>query len=96
MGTAMASKPPAPGDLLKSADRRVALEALRDELADALGECTVGVKAQLAAQYRATLKELAELPSAKKVSKADELAARRDKRRAEAQISAAAGGKGRK
>jgi uncharacterized protein YciW len=90
----MDSEPPDLGDL-KSDDRRSALVALRDELADALKDCTVGVKAQLAAQYRATLKELAELPDAKKVTKADELANRRKARLAAAAAPASSGTEGR-
>ena len=89
----MDSEPLDRGDL-KSDDRRVALEALRDELADALKTCSVGVKAQLAAQYRATLKELAELPDPKKVTKADELANRRKARLAAAAPPVASGTEG--
>lgn len=51
-------------DAAQSGDRRKALEALRDELAAALEQADVAVKAQLAGQLRAALKELDEMPKA--------------------------------
>ena len=108
----MVSKPPVPGSRKRapakpkslrvevaSGDQRRALEALRDRLAseiDRADEKGVAVLAQIAAQLRAVLKELAGLPEAKAVSKADELAARRKARRAKAATSASAAGEGRK
>lgn len=62
-------------------DRRVALVTLRDSLASAMDECTTNVLAQIAAQYRATLVELAEMAPDVVVSKADELKARRASRK---------------
>lgn len=56
------------------------LRLLADDLQTALGEAPVGVKAQLAAQYRATLAELDGLESAaseKAGDPVDEIAARR-------------------
>jgi len=63
------------------------LRDLRDILRDALDEASVGVKAQIAAQYRATLAEIDELeaasaPAAPKGSGIDEVNARRAAREA--------------
>jgi hypothetical protein len=66
-------------DAARSGDRRQALEALRDELAAALEQADVAVKAQLAGQLRAALKELDELP---KVSAESPLEAAKRKRAA--------------
>jgi hypothetical protein len=61
----------------RSGDRRAALEALRDTLASLLDTSEAQVHAQLAAQYRATLADLAALtPSASKGG-VDELKSRR-------------------
>lgn len=65
------------GGAVGSGDLRSRLERLRDILWDAVLEADVAVKAQLAGQLRAVEKDIAALPDAKKVSKADELAARR-------------------
>lgn len=46
----------------QSGDRRQALEVLRDTLAEQLDMTDKQIHAQLAAQYRATLAELDELP----------------------------------
>jgi hypothetical protein len=63
-------------------DLRVRLVALRDELTEALTAADVAVKAQLAGQLRAVLKDLAGLPVEDgEVSKADELESRRKARR---------------
>ena len=63
---------------LKATDVRVALEALRDQLADALVAADVAVKAQIAGQYRAVVKDLAALGAADDEGDLiDELAARR-------------------
>jgi hypothetical protein len=92
----MVSKPRVTGDPLKGADYWKALEALRDVLADDLTNGPPGTRAQTAAQYRATVKELQGRPDVKKVSKADELADRRKARGAKTNARASAGGEGRK
>jgi hypothetical protein len=95
----MVSRPRKSGDLastIKAGDRRAALEALRDVLADSLVAAEPNVVAQIAGRLQAVLKELAELPSARKVSKADELANRRKSRLATADPSASTGSEGRK
>jgi hypothetical protein len=51
-------------DAARSGDLRKALEALRDTLAEMLDTTEAQIHAQLAAQYRATLADLAALPSA--------------------------------
>lgn len=78
----MAPKPSPTTNLAaaKSGDRRAALERLRDTLAATLDECDPNVRPQVAAQYRATLADLAALPAAQK-SQLDELQARRAERR---------------
>lgn len=58
------------------------LRALADLLEESLGEASVGVRAQIAAQYRATLAEIDEIegasaPAAGKGTGLDELNARR-------------------
>lgn len=77
-------------------DRRRALEQLRDTLAAALDSAEPNVQAQLAAQYRAALAELAGLPDTGRVSKRDELAARRQDRQSAATAVKPAAGKGKK
>lgn len=67
-----------------SGDRRAALEALRDKLARDLDEAPASVSAQLAAQFRATVAELAELPVPGERSVVDDLERRRADRRAAA------------
>lgn len=62
--------------------RRQALEALRDKLAADIEVAPIGVSAQLAAQLRATLAELDTLDAPAEVTLEDELAARRQDRRA--------------
>ena len=47
----------------QSGDRRQALEVLRDTLAEQLDTTESNTHAQLAAQYRATLADLAEIPA---------------------------------
>lgn len=69
-------------DAAKSGDRRRALEALRDELAAALEHADVAVKAQLAGQLRAALKELDELPKASVESPLEKAKKKRAERRA--------------
>ena len=63
-----------------SGDHRAALEALRDTLASLLDTSEANVHAQLAAQYRATLADLAALDNvaAKPKGLRDELKAKRD------------------
>lgn len=63
-------------------DRRVRLEALRDQLTAALDTCSENMLPQLAGQLRATLADLAALPAPEdKVSLTDELKQRRASRR---------------
>lgn len=69
-------------DAAKSGDRRKALEALRDELAAALEQADVAVKAQLAGQLRAALKELDELPKVSVESPLEKAKKKRAERRA--------------
>jgi hypothetical protein len=93
----MSSELPVTGDLVaaaQSGDRRAALEALRDELARALADASVGVKAQIASQLRATLKDIADLPVAGKVTPADEFRRRREARLAAAVPAASSGTEG--
>lgn len=68
-------------------DTRKSLEALRDDLAEALSKAEPAVKAQIAGQLRQVLLELDGLPDEQQQSVADDLAQRRRARRA-----AAAGG----
>ena len=63
-------------------DRRKALIALRDSLAAAMDGAEPNVMAQIAGQYRATLKELAELPEAKPDSALEKAKKARTTRRA--------------
>ena len=66
----------------RSDDRRLALVALRDSLAADLDEAPCTVRAQIAAQYRACLSEIAALQDGLEVvSKHDELKRRREARR---------------
>lgn len=69
-------------DAAKSGDRRRALEALRDELAAALEQADMAVKAQLAGQLRAALKELDELPKVSVESPLEKAKKKRAERRA--------------
>lgn len=73
-------------------ERLERLRDLADDLEASLGEASVGVKAQLAAQYRATLAEIDELERdqapAEKGTGLDELNARRAAREARAAGSA--------
>lgn len=57
----------------RSGDQRQALETLRDTLAGLLDSTEANVHAQLAAQYRATLADLAALPDAGKKSASERL-----------------------
>jgi hypothetical protein len=75
----------------QSGDHRKALVALRDNLASALDAADPNVKAQLAAQYRAVLNELAALPDETKVSIRDDLAGRRADRQSAATAPKSAG-----
>lgn len=74
----------------KSGDRRRALEQLRDTLAGLLDTTEAQVHAQIAAQYRATLAELAAQTPPEKRGTVDELKERRERagRRATSDASA--------
>ena len=74
----------------QSGSTRVALETLRNTLAEQLDAATSNVHAQLAAQYRATLADIAALDvPAEKKGAVDELKARREQgRRATSDASA--------
>jgi hypothetical protein len=72
-----------------STTQRDDLERIRVQLFEALDNADVAVKAQIAGQLRAVVKDLAALGEpAKEMSKADELASRRTARRADAADSA--------
>jgi hypothetical protein len=86
----MASNTPLSFQQRVAKDRRSALEALRDVLASALELAEVPVKAQIAGQLRQILRELDEMPQMGARSKRDELAAKRDARRAAAAADAPA------
>lgn len=67
----------------QTGDRRKALVELRDTLAVMLDQTEAQIHAQLAAQYRATLSEIAEIDAAlngKPKGVRDELKAKRDAR----------------
>jgi hypothetical protein len=83
-------------DVVAEGDRRASLEAVRDRLAAAMGQAEPNVIAQIAGRLQAVMREIADLPVAEKVSKADELAARRKARRAAAARGTSAAGKGNK
>jgi hypothetical protein len=68
------------GVALKSGNHRVALEALRDSLADALVKADSNVIAQIAARLQAVLTELAALPAVER-TEVDDLTERRKTRR---------------
>ena len=74
----------------KTGDRKQALEVLRDTLADQIDTTEANVHAQLSAQYRATLAELAEIAGTltKPKGSIDELRSRREDRRSTADASA--------
>lgn len=82
------AKTPAPVGAPKVAmavdDQRKRLESLRDRLADAIDEAGHRDLAPLAARYQAVLAELAGLPAVKGSDGVDDLAARRQNRRAAA------------
>lgn len=63
-------------DAARSGDRRRALEVLRDTLAEKLDSTEAQIHAQLAAQYRATLADLAAMPAAEGKSARERLADR--------------------
>jgi hypothetical protein len=81
-------------ETVRAGDRRASLEAIRDSLAVAMDNAEPNVIAQIAARLQAVIREIGELPDGKKVSKADELAARRKARRAAAADRASAAGEG--
>ena len=67
--------------------RREDLEALRAGLFDSFDSAPDTVKAQVAAQLRAVIKDLAELPGVKDVNPVDEFAGARARRQARAKVS---------
>lgn len=71
-------------DVVGSGDRRCALQAIRDRLAEELGAANGAAAAVLAKELRATLAELDALPGGREVSPVDDLSARRAARRADA------------
>lgn len=81
-------------EIVSEGNHRASLEALRDELARSMANCEPSVVAQVASQLRATLKEIAALPDAKKATKHDELARKRADRRAATAAAALAAGEG--
>jgi hypothetical protein len=66
---------------VKSGDQRTALEAMRDRLAEDMDGAGQNVVAQIAAQLRAVLTELAALPAVER-TEVDDLIERRKARRA--------------
>jgi len=73
--------------------RRERLEAARDALALAIEACESNRDLpSLVREYRATMEDLAELPEAREVSAADEIAKRRAARRSSSQGKARAAG----
>jgi hypothetical protein len=77
-------------DAAKTGDRKQALEVLRDTLAAQIDTTEANVHAQLSAQYRAVLVELAEIasPVSKPKGSVDELKQRREDRRTTPDASA--------
>ncbi len=73
--------------VVATGDRRKSLEAVRDLLADRLIEAGTREAATIAKELRNVMAELYSLPGEREGSKSDELAARRDRRRAAAQGS---------
>jgi len=76
-------------DDLKSGDHRLALLALRDVLADHLVIAEPSVSAQIAARLQAVLSELAALKAPDERSASDDIARKRDARRAAAKMGQA-------
>lgn len=72
-------------------DRRQRLEAIRDELTEALSLADVAVKAQIAGQLRQTLREIDELAEGDRGTAADEIANRVGLRLAHSNTSSSAG-----
>jgi hypothetical protein len=66
---------------VKSGDQRMALEAMRDKLADSMAKADPNVIAQIAARLQAVLTELAALPAVER-TEVDDLIERRKARRA--------------
>ncbi len=70
--------------MIAEGDRRSALEAIRDKLADEFQRSLGPDAARLAKELRSTIAELDALPGGKEVSTVDDLSARRAARRADA------------
>lgn len=81
MASTRSKAPPSAASAIKSGDRRRALEALRDTLADHLELAQPNVVAQIAGRLQAVLSELASLPPVEGLSRIDEVRQAREKRR---------------
>ena len=81
--------------VVKDGDLRKSLEALRDQLAQAMDEANPAIKAQLAGRLQAVLTQLADMPTTQG-SALDDLAKRRADRVSDAKPEVVATGKGRK
>lgn len=78
-------------DAVASGDRRLALTALRDRLARAIGDAEEKSIAALAKQLADVLRELDAMPVGNEESKVDELAQRRLARRADPDVPVGSG-----
>ncbi|KPC73040.1 hypothetical protein ADL26_13805, partial [Thermoactinomyces vulgaris] len=67
-------------DIASDGDRRKALEAMRDSLADRFDAAEGRDAATISKELREVMRELEELPTGKEVSTSDELAAKRKAR----------------
>jgi hypothetical protein len=72
-------------DVLATGDYRRSLEAIRDRLAGELSDAVGRDVAPVAKELRTVIAEIERLPGGERVSKVDELAARRARRIADAQ-----------
>jgi hypothetical protein len=79
--------------VVRSGDRRLSLEQIRDRLAERLEAAEGKDTAVISKELREVMRELEQIPTGKEVSTSDDLAARRAARIAAAQASerAAAG-----
>jgi len=77
--------------VVKGGDLRKSLEALRDDLAQAMDDANPAIKAQLAGRLQAVLTQLADMPTTQG-SALDDLAKRRADRVSDAKPAVAATG----